>query len=188
MACWDENTAHQLFRTALSIMADDSNSDTGSDTPSRQGTNDPSNNIPRTAARPNKCVALLLAAEFNVLYINDEGYKNAWRADGCFDATLGSMRRFAAIMLSKFWRHLVNQLVEHNGAQVKLKDLPLCSQHAHAPGDGKPRVRLTTLRQCPLCSHWITAMAAAHDSGNVNKLAVRHPPRLFTTMQHSAYN
>lgn len=170
-------------------MADNSKdaADTGSDNSSSQGTMTPSNNIPRTASRPNNCVAPLLA-EFNVLYINDEGYKNAWRADGCFDATLGSMRRFAAIMLSKFWRHLVNQLVEHNGAKVKLKDLPLCSQHARAPGDGKPRVRLTALRQCPLCSHWITAMAAAHDSGNVNKLAVRHPPRLFTAMQHSAYN
>ena len=111
-------------------------------------------------------------------------YQNAWRADRGFDLMLAALRPFAKEQLIKWYTALLEQLVTHNGAQVALKDLPVCTRHARKPGDGKPRVKIATLNSCSLCGHWIKALGAAHASGNVNKLAVSLSRLRPTSLPH----
>lgn len=135
-----------------------------------------------TAAPTKQQAALLTPAHLHlstdpnadVLLVNDEGYCNAWRGDYAFDLTLAALRPYAKQELVAWYNSLLAQLVDHNGAQVTLKDLPVCSEHAREPGDTH-KFKLSTLNNCALCGHWMEALGAAHSSGNHNKLAVRKP-------------
>ena len=111
----------------------------------------------------------------DVLLLNDAEYQNAWRADRTFDLMLAALRPFIKKQLINWYMALLEQLVTHNGAQVALKDLPVCTLHARKPGDRNARMNIATLNNCTLCGHWIKALGAAHASGNANKLAVSCP-------------
>ena len=119
-----------------------------------------------------------MTAGTDVLLDNDVEHKNALRANRAFDLTLAALRPFAKEQLIKWYKALLEQLVTHNGAQVALKDLPVCTLHARKPGDRNSRMNIATLNSCTLCGHWIKALGAAHASGNANKLAVSCPHHL----------